>query len=215
MNTARLAAALMAGAALLLPLASAHAEGSGKKAGDFLVRGRAIGVIPEESSTITGIGGHVDASNPVEPEVDFSYFFTDNIALELIAATTRHSIKARNTSLGTVDVGKVTLLPPTLTVQYHFWPRQAFSPYLGVGVNYTVFFDEKAPGGTVTSVKYDNSIGVAFQAGFDYNISGNWFLNFDVKQLLLNTTAHLNGNAIQADVDLNPTIVGVGIGYKF
>ena len=153
--------------------------------------------------------------DPVEPEVDFSYFFTDNIALELIAATTRHSIKARNTSLGTVDVGKVTLLPPTLTVQYHFWPRQAFSPYLGVGVNYTVFFDEKAPGGTVTSVKYDNSIGVAFQAGFDYNISGNWFLNFDVKQLLLNTTAHLNGNAIQADVDLNPTIVGVGIGYKF
>lgn len=214
MSTLRLAAVLLAATAFVLPAAS-YAQSSGKSAGDFMVRARGIAVIPQESSEITGIGGHVDASNTIEPEVDFSYFVTDNIALELIAATTRHRIKAKGTSLGDVDVGKVTLLPPTLTVQYHFWPKQAFSPYVGAGVNYTVFFDEKAPGTTVTSVKYDNAFGVAFQAGIDYNISGNWFLNLDVKQLLLNTTAHLNGNAIQAEVDLNPTIVGIGIGYKF
>jgi outer membrane protein len=205
---------LLAGATFLAPVA-AYAEGAGKKAGDFMVRGRVIGVVPQESSDITAIGGDVDASDEVVPEVDFSYFLTDNIAVELIAATTRHRIKAKNTALGEVDVGKVRLLPPTLTVQYHFWPKQAFSPYLGAGINYTLFFDEKVPGTTVTSVKYDNAVGVAFQAGFDYNITGNWYFNVDVKQLLLNTTAKINGGAVEADVDLNPTIIGVGFGYKF
>jgi outer membrane protein len=138
-----------------------------------------------------------------------------NIAVELIAATTRHRIKANGTALGDVDVGKVMLLPPTVTVQYHFWPRQAFSPYIGAGVNYTAFFNVSVPGTTVTNVKYDDSVGIAFQAGFDYNISGNWLLNFDFKQLLPSTTAHLNGNAIQADVDLSPAVIGLGVGYKF
>ena len=181
-----------------------------------MVRARGIGVLPQTtSSDITVIGGSIDASNTLEPEADFSCFITDHIVLELIAATTRHSIKAKGTSIGDVDVGRVTLLPPTLTVQYHFWPSQAFSPYVGAGVNYTWFYDAKPAGGTVTSVGFESNPGLALQIGLDYNVYGNWFLNFDVKQLFLNTKAKLNGGAIIADVDLNPTIIGFGVGYKF
>ncbi len=93
----------------------------GKEAGTFMVRLRAIGVIPlDSSSSISAIGGHVDATAQAAPEVDFSYFLTDNVAFELIAATTRHSVSASDTAAGHFDVGSVLALPPTLTVQYHF-----------------------------------------------------------------------------------------------
>lgn len=187
----------------------------GKAAGTFMLRGRAIAVVPDESSTVTVIRGSVDASNAVVPEVDLSYFLTDNIAFELIAATTPHKMKDKGSTLGDVDLGTVWLLPPTLTAQYHFMPKSQFSPYVGAGVNYTVFYNVDAPGTTVKSITYDNNFGWALQAGVDYNIAGRWFLNADVKKLFLSTKAHINGGAINANVDLDPWIFGLGLGYRF
>jgi outer membrane protein len=101
----------------------------GKEAGTFMIRARAIGLIPEDTSSwISKIGGHVTATAQAAPELDFSYFLTDHIAFELIAATTRHDVKATGTAVGNVNVGSVWALPPTLTVQYHFMPHSAFSP---------------------------------------------------------------------------------------
>ncbi len=210
-------AALLAGVAPIAMTSFAVAQDApvGKSAGGFMIRVRGLAVIPQPESSISAIGGKVDASTTFDPEVDASYFFTDNIAMELIAATTRHKITAKGTAIGDVEVGHVRLLPPTLTAQWHFMPKQAFSPYVGASVNYTFFFDKSVGGGPVTKVSYDNNFGAAIQAGFDYNLSGHWFLNFDVKQIFLNTTAKINGGAIRANVDLNPTIVGVGFGYRF
>lgn len=186
-----------------------------KEAGDFLIRARGIAVIPDEDSTISVIGGSADASNEFVPELDISYFITDNIAVELIAATARHDVKVDNSALGNVDLADLWLVPPTLTAQYHFLPRNRFSPYLGAGVNYTLFFDEEAAGGAVQSVNFDNSFGYALQVGVDYAISDRWSANLDVKKLFLNTDVSINGGAINADVDLDPWIVGIGIGYRF
>lgn len=207
----------MAGAVVLASLAvpAAAQEFKPKEAGDFLLRVRGIAVLPDEDSTVSVIGGDVDASNEYVPEIDISYFFTENIALELIAATTEHDMAANNTTLGNVDLGEVSLLPPTLTAQYHFMPKSRFSPYLGVGINYTLFYDEEAAGGTVTAIEYDNSVGLALQAGMDYAISGNWSANLDVKKVWINTDVSINNGAIAADVDLDPWIIGVGIGYRF
>jgi outer membrane protein len=205
------AAVLVAGTATVGP---AMAQ-DGKAAGTFLLRGRAIAVVPDESSTVTVIGGSVDASNTPAPELDLSYFFTDNIAVELIAATTRHSMKDKGSTLGTVDLGDVSVMPPTLTLQYHFLPKSAFSPYVGAGVNFTVFHNAKAPGAPVASISYENNFGWALQAGVDFNVSGRWFLNADVKKIFLNTTAKINGGAIVGDVDLDPWVFGVGLGYRF
>lgn len=190
----------------------------GLQANTFMIRLRAIGVIPlDSSSSISAIGGNVSATAQAAPEVDFSYFLTDNVAFELIAATTRHDVKANDTILGNVDVGSVWVLPPTLTVQYHFMPHSAFSPYLGAGINASFFYGASPAGPTVTHVSFSNNVGAAIQAGFDYNFTGHWFANFDVKQIFLNTTAHVDalGTTIVAKTALNPLVIGAGIGYRF
>ena len=189
----------------------------GKAAGTLMVRVRALGVIPEDNSSSTSVGGHVQASAQAAPEIDFSYFFTDNIAAELIAATTRHTLQAAGTAVGNVDVGSTWVLPPTLTLQYHFMPRERFSPYVGAGVNVSFFYSGSPAAPVVKSFSLENNVGAAIQAGVDYNISGRWFANVDVKQIFLNTSAKVNTvlGPVSAKTSLDPLVVGLGIGYRF
>lgn len=190
-----------------------------KEAGDFLIRARGLAVIPNEDADLSvggsSIPGEVDLGTAYVPEIDFSYFITDNIALELIAAVTTHSVEATGTPLGDVDLGEVGLVPPTLTLQYHFWSPKRLSPYAGIGLNYTFFFVDED--GDATEIDYDNSFGFALQAGVDYAVSGRWSVNVDIKKIFLSTDAEIlaAGTNIEADVDVNPLIVGLGVGYRF
>lgn len=186
----------------------------GKSAGDLMVRARAILVEPDVGSVLS-IGGEAEIENTVVPELDFTYFLTDNVGVELILATTKHDVSAVNTVAGDVDLGSIWLLPPTVTLQYHFNPKNDFSPYIGAGLNYTVFYNDDLPNGIVTDIDYENGFGLAIQAGFDYRIKDSWYINLDVKKLLLNTDVSLNGGTISADVDIDPWIIGVGVGRKF
>lgn len=189
----------------------------GKQAGTFMVRLRAIDVIPEDNGSSTSVGGRVNATDQFAPEADVSYFFTDNIAAELIAATTHHWVRADNTLAGNVDVASTWVLPPTLTLQYHFFPHQRLSPYVGAGVNATFFYSERPSRPDVTHVSLSNGVGAVIQAGVDYNVAGHWFLNADVKQIFLNTNADAStvlGN-VRAKTSLDPLVAGVGAGYRF
>lgn len=176
----------------------------------FQLRARAIVVAPDESSTVRPIGGDIDVSTEFVPEVDVTYFFTNNIAAELIAATAKHEIK--HNSAG--DLGDAWILPPTLMVQYHFTPDNQFSPYVGAGLNYSMFYgeDEAAP---FTDLDVDGGVGYALQAGFDYWLDDNWGLNLDVKKLYLEIDGSVNNGAVNTDIDLDPWIVGAGVAYKF
>lgn len=187
------------------------------EAGDWVVRARAVGVLPQEDADITGAvtGSSIHIDNSIVPEVDVSYFVTPNIALELIAATTPHDVSASNTSAGHLDLGSAWLLPPTLTAQYHVTHLGVWKPYVGAGVNYTVFYKEKAAGSSISDIKYDNSFGPALQAGVDYMVDERWMLNIDVKKIWINSDVKINGGAVRADVDINPWLVGVGVGYRF
>lgn len=196
--------AVALGAALIAP--QAHAGDF--KAGDFMLRARALGVNPQENSTMN-IADSVKINNSLVPELDATYFFTPNISAELIAAVTRHDVKTK----GGVDAGSSWLLPPTLTLQYHFNQMQDIKPYLGAGVNYTHFYNSDA--GALNSVEYKDSFGGALQAGFDVPIRDNWYFNADVKKVFINTTAKFSPSGVRADVDINPWLIGVGIGYKF
>ena len=188
----------------------------GKSAGDIMIRLRGIGVIPRDNADIDPIGGDTELSNTGMPEVDFTYFFTDNIAVELIASTTHHNVSAKNTSAGDVDLGDVWLLPPTLLAQYHFMPKSRFSPYIGAGINYTVFYAvDEAKNSIAKDVDYENSIGWALQIGADYRLDDHWYVNADVKRLFLDTDVNINNGGVKADVDVDPWIFGMGIGYKF
>jgi outer membrane protein len=188
----------------------------GKYAGDFMIRLRGIGVIPADNADIDPIGGDTELSNTGMPEIDFTYFVTDNIAFELIAATTQHDVSARNTSAGDIDLGDVWLLPPTLLVQYHFLTKERFSPYIGAGINYTIFYGvDEAKNSIAEDVDYDNSLGWALQIGVDYRLDEQWYINADVKRLFLDTDVNINNGGVKADVDVDPWIFGMGIGYKF
>lgn len=186
-----------------------------KEAGDILVRARGVYVVPNESAT-TSIGGTVGISDDIVPELDFTYFISDNIGIELILATTKHSVTALNTALGaSASLGTVMLLPPTLTMQYHFDSMGDFSPYVGAGVNYTFYYSENAPGGVINDIDYKDGFGIALQAGFDFKINAKWYFNVDVKRIWLNTDVSINSGAVTADVDIDPWVIGVGFTYAY
>lgn len=212
--------ALMLGAALAaLGSAPAAAE-----QGDILVRLRAITVAPlEDSSAVlpTFPGAEVSVDNAYVPELDFTYFFTNNIAAELILATSPHDISGEG-SLAGLEIADIWTLPPTLTLQYHFRPAAKIRPYVGVGINYTIFYNEDATGALenaigATAVELDDSVGVAGQVGFDMDITDRLFFNADVKFIQMDTTATLTTGALinTVDVDLNPIVAGVGVGIRF
>ncbi len=197
------------------------------KARDTFVRVRAIMVSPTESSGgifPTFPAEKVKVSNSIMPEIDVTHMVSDHIGLELIAATTKHH--ARGVSGTTGGIGKLAstwVLPPTLTVQYHFAPDAKVRPYVGAGVNYTIFYSEKPSAGLVTAVGQTNvdlkdSFGWAAQAGIDIDLNEKMFLNFDVKYLDIDTTARLNTTAIgiqRVRVSLDPLVFGVGVGFRF
>ncbi|MGE0719240.1 MAG: OmpW family protein [Alphaproteobacteria bacterium] len=211
---AGMSAVALIAAALALPAGTAAAadEWKGQR---FLIRGRALAVVPQESGKIDQVpGSDVSIDNSVVPELDISYFFTPNIAAELVLGVTPHNIKGAGSLTG-VDVGKAWLLPPTATLQYHFTDFGRFKPYVGAGINYTVFFDQKAKGGTVTQLDIENSFGWALQVGFDYAVDERWGVNFDVKKLFLRPDVKLNGGALTGKVDIDPWLIGVGVSYRF
>lgn len=191
-------------------MGSLHAEPCESK---FMVRLRGVGVVPQEHSRITPVGGKASVSKDLIPELDLSYFFTKNIAVEAIAGTSYHKVKANGTSLGNLNAGSVRLLPPTVTLQYHWTNCQKLKPYVGAGPNYTFFFNKKA--GVLQNVHYKNNAGVALQAGADIFVQKNWFVNLDVKKVFLKTTAEFSNRTVKADVHLNPWFFGIGVGSRF
>ncbi len=195
--------------AFILNTQAQENQSSSEDYSKWQARFRVIAVIPTPGDNLPG--AEVDISTTFVPELDFTYFFTKNIAAELILATTKHDVEIE----GGLDLGHAWLLPPTLNLQYHFYVGD-FKPYVGAGINYTIFYgiDE----GDVAGMDYENTFGFSFQAGIDYNLNDKWFLNLDVKQLLITTDVEVNAGAgaiIPVEVDINPLVVGLGIGRKF
>jgi outer membrane protein len=195
------------------------------------LRVRALAVLPDASGSTVNVAGLPALSSPnsglsignaVVPELDISYFFTRNIAAELILGVTPHHVTGTG-SLAGLDIGKSWLLPPTLMLQYHVNELGAFQPYIGVGANYTVFFNQSAAnvvsnGLAVTNFGIKNSFGAAAQVGFDYMIDRHWGLNFDVKKLYLrpNYNAVVNGAvAVTGRANIDPWLIGGGVTYRF
>jgi outer membrane protein len=197
------------------------------KQGDFLIRTRAIMVAPNDRSggiMPTFAAEKVSVNNSIMPEIDFTYMMTENIGAELILATTKHDAKGRTGTTGSIGkLASTWVLPPTLTLQYHFSPDAAIRPYVGAGINYTVFYSEKASKGLEaavgdTSVRMKSSFGYALQAGVDVPLSDRTFLNLDFKYIDIDTTARLATTAIgmqEARVHLDPIVLGIGIGMRF
>lgn len=196
-------------AVLALTGAAAQAQDSG----DWIVRARALYMDPANKDS-TGLD--LNVNEKLFPEVDISYFFTPNIAAELILTyPQKHDIRS-----GGTKIGSLKHLPPTLTAQYHFTGFTGFTgwrPYLGAGVNYTrlmsVNFDDGVDAALEPSVK-KNSFGWALQAGFDVPIGGGWLFNVDVKKLQIRTDVSSFGSKV-GTLKVDPVLFSVGVGKRF
>lgn len=205
------------GAALLVafPAAGQTQEDS------WLVRARAVNLdTANQSSAIPLLAVPSDAihvSNKTIPEVDISYFFTKNIAAELILTVPqKHDVKVTASAIGPFKAGSFRHLPPTLTLQYHVLPDGQFRPYIGAGINYTRISSDNLNVPGVTKLHLENdSWGGALQAGFDVKLSNNLFLNLDVKKIWIRSDVTAPGLGKLSAVKVDPLAVGLGLGWRF
>jgi len=200
--------------------------------GNWLVRARGIVIHPNDDSGLISLGGSpvtntgVNVDTNVVPELDVTYMFHRNWGVEVIAGTSIHTVNSEGSGLKLprgFDLFDTWVLPPTVTLQYHFLPDNNIRPYIGIGANYTKFFAANATsalesklGGPV-GVNLDSSWGWAVQGGVDISLKGNWFINLDLKYIDMSTTAYLKtpvGN-LSVDVDVDPLVFGAGVGYRF
>ncbi|MFZ5521040.1 MAG: OmpW/AlkL family protein [Pseudomonadota bacterium] len=197
----------LASLAAVASLASAPAAAAD---GPWLVRVRAVN-LDSANKDSTGLG--LSVNDKVIPEVDISYFFTPNLAAELILTyPQKHDLKSEGTKIGSLKH-----LPPTLTLQYHFDGLGAFKPYVGAGVNYTRFssvkWDPAVRAALDPSIEKD-SFGFALQAGVDFEISKNVYLNLDIKKVQIRTDVKSAGEKV-GTFKVDPLLIGVGVGYRF
>jgi outer membrane protein len=181
------------------------------------VRGRAIYIKPADKST--GIPSLAAPSDAIEvekkwaPDIDLEYTFSDHVGMELLLTIPqRHDVTLKQSALGTnVDLGTVDHLPPTLTVKYYPLTG-AVRPYLGGGLNFTLFTDDDLLDGALDIKK--TSFGPALQAGIDFSLNGNWSLSLDAKKVWISTEVSM-GSTKLTTVHVDPLILGVGVGYRF
>lgn len=198
MNKYMLAAA--AGAALV----SGAAMAQDFKEGDWLVRARVVHLDATNKNSNPAVPVSID--NKTLPEVDFSYFFSKNLAAELILTVPQK----QKVFLGANQIGSLKHLPPTLTLQYHF-DAPGFKPYVGAGINYTRFSSVNLPAGL--DIKR-NSWGGALQVGVDIPVAKDLYFNIDVKKVFIKTDVRQDGAKIDT-FKVDPLLVGVGLGWKF
>ncbi|AIR67992.1 outer membrane protein OmpW [Dickeya fangzhongdai] len=204
---------LMMAAALMPALAQAH------QAGDVIVRAGTATVRPNAGSdNVLGLGSF-NVDNNTQLGLTLGYMVTDNIGVELLAATPfQHKVGVG----GVGQIAEVKHLPPTLMAQYYFGQStDKLRPYLGVGLNYTTFFDEKfnqtGKDAGLSDLSLKNSWGVAAQAGLDYNLNKNWLLNMSVWWMDIDTTVKFKavGQDQSIKTRLDPWVFMFGFGYKF
>ncbi|WP_313077164.1 OmpW family outer membrane protein [Melaminivora sp.] len=190
---------------------AAFAQQTGSE-GPLMVRVRAVNLDSANGGS-TNPNLNLSVNNKVIPELDVSYFFTPNIAAELILTyPQKHDIRSNGT-----NIGSLKHLPPTLLAQYHFTNFGGFKPYVGAGINYTRFssvrFDPAVQAALNPSVS-KNSWGGALQVGVDIPLSKNMYLNFDVKKVYIDTNVYSNGAKV-GTFKVNPVLAGVGLGWRF
>ena len=229
MRTSLFTASLLA-LAIAAPLAHAN------QAGDIIVRAGAITVDPQESSSDIWVGAlgmdvagtKATLDSDTQLGLNFAYMLTNNIGIELLAATPfSHDVGVKGMPGGFAGLngklGSLEHLPPTLSVVYYpLDASSAFQPYVGAGINYTWFFDTKlsseAEGKGFSGLDMKDSWGLAAQVGMDYMLTDNIMLNAQVRYIDIDTTATVDHNAlgeVEVDVDVDPFVYMIGLGYKF
>lgn len=172
----------------------------------WLIRARGIAIVPDASSSPSGLDVKADGT----AEIDITRFLNRNFALELVLASSGHEVTSR-ASTGETSLGTVNLLPPTLLLQYHLLSEGQVRPYIGAGGNLTFFYTKS---GDLDDLDLDPSASWAVQVVFDFPVSARGVFNIDAKYIDLSTDVESNGTRL-FKLDVNPFVIGIGFGYRF
>lgn len=196
-----------------------------RQAGDWIVRAGLGVVAPDgDGADVLPGGPDVDVDDGYAATITVAYMVTDHIGVELLASTPfNHDIDVGG-GIGTI--AETDQLPPTLSLQYHFGPFGRIQPYVGAGVNYTIFFNEETSGSFAGDVlNLDDSLGLAGQIGLDWHFGNNWLVNLDLRYISIETDAELAGPTTSTltggsklkidDVEIDPFVYSINFGYNF
>ncbi|HEX2843458.1 OmpW/AlkL family protein [Hyphomicrobium sp.] len=191
---------------------------AGSESGNFMVRVQGTVVDPDSSAKVSAggarlAGADAEVDTEVLPTLTLSYFFNKNIALELFCCFAKLEAEGKGSINGT-DLGDFWVFPPALTLQYHFDQFGALKPYVGAGLQYIHFFNE-GRSDLGAKIDLDDAVGFTLQAGVDVSLGEGWYLNADVKKTFIETDASWGATGIKADVDIDPWIFSLGVGYRF
>lgn len=218
---------LLAAAMLVSGAASAY------EAGDWIVRGGLVNVDPNDDSSNIMVdrsrlaGTQVDLDADTQLLLNVTYMASSHVGVELLAATPfEHTVSTAGLDrygLDNVDLGEIKHLPPTLSALWYPMPSNSqFQPFIGVGVNYTMFFDEDVSNTAqnelgARNLRLDNSFGLAARVGMDYMLNDCWSLHAGAYYLDISTDAELDTalGAAEVDVDVDPWVYTLGLGYRF
>lgn len=193
-------------AAAMGALVAATPASAGSNTGDFMVRVQ--GTYVDFNDDATGLP--IELDNEVIPTATLTYFFTNNLAVELFCCFAK-----LNAELGGQNVADFWVFPPALTLQYHFDSMGGLKPYVGAGVQYIAPFSEKGKGPLIgQDVEVDDALGFTLQAGIDIEMGQGWYLNADVKKTWIEHTVSVGGANV-SDVEIDPWIFSIGLGYRF
>ncbi|WP_158968360.1 OmpW/AlkL family protein [Chachezhania sediminis] len=191
---------------LATALTAVAAPAFAQNQGDWTV-GIGLGYVNPKSTNATVGGSKLEVGDNTRPTLTVEYFIRDNLGIELLAAAPfEHDI-----SLGGNNIGSTKQLPPTVSLNYHFPTQTIFKPFVGVGVNYTTFWDTQS---SLGDLSLDNSWGYALHAGADFQFTDNDAIRFDVRYIDISTKATLNGTYL-TDVDVDPVVLGVSYVHRF
>lgn len=197
---------------------------------DWLIRSHFINVYPNDQiNAITANGSFIqsagmDIEDSYTIDANITYMVAKHWGVEFFADfSSKHILSANDNSFFQGRIGETRLLPSALMLQYHLVPDATISPYAGLGAHYALFFDEKPSSAlntleSVPTLKFDNTVGLVAQIGADYNVDNDWFFNIDFKYLNVDTSANFTSTMlgeIDMDMDIDPWIIGFGMGRRF
>jgi len=204
---------LAVAAALALPVTAQAEEGTWEP-GKWLFRVGLSQINPTNENLGFGEDTWVVVDSDISPTATVEYMITRHIGTELMVAWPfTHGVDLKAPG-GNTRIGNVDVMPPVLSLNWHFNPDGLWRPYVGVGVNYTMFSGEETRGALAgSSLSLDDSFGPSGQVGIDIG-EREWFLNLNARWIDIDSDAELNGSDI-GEIEIDPMVYGVHIGYRF
>lgn len=216
-------------------IAAIPMSASAYEAGDWIVRGGAASVNPDESSSRVNVGGTaiddtgVGVDNDTQLGLTVTYMVSSKIGVELLASTPfEHDVTLQGNGLSAyapagTTIASVEHLPPTLSLQYFFMPaNSAWQPYAGIGINYWLVMDEDLSSAAesalgASNLDVDDSVGLALQVGMDYQLTDRWLLNAAIWKIDISTDASFDTavGPVDVDIDVDPWVYMLSVGYRF